>query len=107
MIKKRELSECGRFETLNHWREHLAALEVSPSARLVWYVLWSHADQGGICLLSFRRLATDTGLSVRTCKYAVVELTGKGVVRIVKSGNYQGEVNTYAIKVKRKKTSKA
>lgn len=106
MSDKKKNSEFGRFETLNHWRNRLAVLEVSSSARLVWYVLWSHADQGGICSLSYRRISADTGLSLRTCKYTVKELTEKSIIKIVTSGNLQGDVNTYAIAVIKKKQPK-
>lgn len=106
MNKKQEKSEYGRFETLNHWRNKLSALAVSPSARLVWYVLWSHADQRGKCSLSFRAMATETGFSDRGCRKFVRELIEKKIIKIVKSGNFQGEKNVYAIAVVRKKSAK-
>lgn len=106
MNDSKKYTEYGRFETLNYWRERLGDLEVPSSARFVWYVLWSHADRGGICSLSFRRIAADTGLSLRTCKYAVNKLVDKSIIKIVKSGNFQGEVNTYALKVAKKRQTK-
>ena len=92
--------QYGRFETLNYWqRERLPELGVSPSARLVWFVLWGRANKDGEVRISYEQIAYETGWSRRHCMDCVKELITNEVIKIHRRGNSAKKANTYALQV--------
>lgn len=96
--------EHDRFRTFNHMVDcGFAKFGMTATERAVWQTLFRHADKRGHCHVSYSRLASGSGLSPRRCKSKIKSLIAKGVVKIVCSGNREGESNHYCIYGKTKK----
>ena len=99
-----EKQKYGRFETLNNViRYDFLRLKVSPSARLIWLILWRHATVNGVVAITYDRLAADTGLARSSCIRLCKELREKQLLRVTHKGRRKGDPSRYLIRVYPKK----
>lgn len=93
-----KVSKYGRFETINNvCLNDFPMLKVSPSARLIWLILWRNASSEGKVSISLSRLQVETGLARTTCIKRLGELIEKELVRVDWKGNRNGKVSRYSI----------
>lgn len=86
----------SRFALVNDFRRH-SLRHLGSSAAVVWFLLWTYADGGGVVrMMSRKRIAEETGLSEETVKRSIKELTPRHLVRL--GGGITGHTSVYRLR---------
>jgi len=92
---------AARWAMLNHFVDkHIQTLP--PSAALVWFALFRHADGKGQVSRALSMLEKDTGISRNTIKKGIVALEAAGLISVfVKGNNVDGRYTTSCYKLRK------
>jgi hypothetical protein len=92
----RKRARC-RFTEINEFIDFTMA-KLTPAARSVWLILWRDTKPNGQARTGQKDLARRAGVSDRAVRDALVELTGVGVVKVVRKGRIGIGPSTYRVR---------
>lgn len=87
----------GRFAEVNGFIDYTLAT-LTPSAVAVWLVLWRDTKPDGLARTGQVDIARRAGVTDRTVRQALRELTEAGLVKVVRKGRLGSGPSTYRVR---------
>lgn len=88
---------AGRFAEVNAFIDFTMG-GLTPAARSVWLILWRDTKPNGLARTGQADLARRAGVSDRSVRAALAELTVAGLLKVVRRGGVMAGASTYRVR---------